>query len=304
LLNQVGDIVKGFDDKVKEMSELRLQVQVAAASQELLLTRLAMGIIEREDDDVTMEKLDKSLSDLMEKKAVAQERLEGYRLHVEMSREEIEALQAEDRMLERNFKKEIQEAASNPIDMADMMAQLVQLYKLRDHGTASQGGSSGYRGSAAGMSSAQTSYRKSSRRSTNMRESGMGRSKRKRSSRLSSGGGSMRASHGLGPLQEAMRQAMNREKAAKIAEKDPFGFVDEQLERNTAMDEVNTAAMAQDLEYPGFEVEDQVWNRLLELRQQKILKETELKRKQRLFSEMKQQLEALQADCESINVQV
>lgn len=29
--------------------------------------------------------------------------------------------------MERNFKKEIQEAASNPIDMADMMAQLVQV---------------------------------------------------------------------------------------------------------------------------------------------------------------------------------
>lgn len=31
--------------------------------------------------------------------------------------------------MERNFKKEIQEAASNPIDMADMMAQLVQVTK-------------------------------------------------------------------------------------------------------------------------------------------------------------------------------
>lgn len=29
--------------------------------------------------------------------------------------------------MERNFKKEIQEAAVNPIDMADMMAQLVQV---------------------------------------------------------------------------------------------------------------------------------------------------------------------------------
>lgn len=31
--------------------------------------------------------------------------------------------------MERNFKKEIQEAASNPIDMAEMMAQLVQVLK-------------------------------------------------------------------------------------------------------------------------------------------------------------------------------
>lgn len=34
-------------------------------------------------------------------------------------------------MMERNFKKEIQEAASNPIDMADMMAQLVQVSNVR-----------------------------------------------------------------------------------------------------------------------------------------------------------------------------
>ncbi|CAN0362423.1 unnamed protein product [Pylaiella littoralis] len=305
LRTEVADLVKAFDDRVKEMGDLRVQVQMFIASQELLLTRLAMGIVEREDDDVTMEKLDKALGDLFEKKALTQERLEGYRLHVEQSREEIEALQAEDRLMERNFKKEIQEAASNPIDMAEMMAQLVQLYKLRDHSAMSTGGSSGYRGSATGMSNA-TSYRKSqsSRRTQNMRESAMGRSKRKRSSRVSSGGGSMRASHGLGPLQEAMRQATKREKAAKIAEKDPFGPVDEQLDRSAASEAVNTAVMAQDLEYPGFEVEDQVWNRLLELRGIKIRKEMELKKKQRLFAVMKRKLEALQADCDSVDSQV
>ncbi|CBJ28164.1 conserved unknown protein [Ectocarpus siliculosus] len=163
LRTEVADIVKAFDDRLKEMCELRVQVQMFIASQELLLTRLAMGIVEREDDDVTMEKLDKALGELFEKKALAQERLEGYRLHVEQAREEIETLQAEDRLMERNFKKEIQEAASNPIDMAEMMAQLVQLYKLRDHSTMSTGGSSGYRGSATGMSNA-TSYRKSQSR--------------------------------------------------------------------------------------------------------------------------------------------
>lgn len=39
--------------------------------QELLHTRLAMGIVEREDDDVTMEKLDKALGELFDKKASA-----------------------------------------------------------------------------------------------------------------------------------------------------------------------------------------------------------------------------------------
>lgn len=60
----------------------------------------------------------------------------------------------------------------------------------------------------------------------------------------------------------------------------------------------------QDLEYPGFEVEDQVWNRLLELRGSKIHKEVELKKQQRLFAAMKRKLEALQTDCDSVDSQV
>lgn len=66
---------------------------------------------------------------------------------------------------------------------------------------------------------------------------------------------------------------------------------------------VSTSA-PQDLEYPGFEVEDQVWNRLLELRGSKIHKEMELKKQQRLFASMKRKLEALQADCDSVDSQV
>lgn len=60
----------------------------------------------------------------------------------------------------------------------------------------------------------------------------------------------------------------------------------------------------QDLEYPGFEVEDQVWNRLLELRGSKIRKELELRKQHRLFAIMKRKLEALQADCDSVDSQV
>lgn len=49
----------------------------------------------------------------------------------------------------------------------------------------------------------------------------------------------------LDGLTQAMRQATSREKAAKIAEKDPFGPVDEQLDRSAASEAVNTDAMAQ-----------------------------------------------------------
>lgn len=42
-----------------------------------------------------------------------------------------------------------------------------------------------------------------------------------------------------------MRQASNREMTAKIAEKDPFGPVDEQIDKRVASEVVNASAMAQ-----------------------------------------------------------
>lgn len=47
-----------------------------------------------------------------------------------------------------------------------------------------------------------------------------------------------------------------------------------------------------------------MWNRLLELRGSKIRKELELKKQQRTFAVMKRKLEALQADCDSVDSQV
>ena len=42
-----------------------------------------------------------------------------------------------------------------------------------------------------------------------------------------------------------MRQAKIREKAAKVAENDPFGAVDEQLDKSAASEAVNSDALAQ-----------------------------------------------------------
>lgn len=50
--------------------------------QELLLTRLAMGIVEREDDDVTTEKLDKALNELFSKKVTTWRNQSNYSILV------------------------------------------------------------------------------------------------------------------------------------------------------------------------------------------------------------------------------
>ncbi|CAM9615293.1 unnamed protein product [Phaeothamnion confervicola] len=155
----------------------------------------------------------------------------------------------------------------------------------------------------------------------------MGLKGRKRiSSRVSSGGvsvgGSMAASHGMGPLQEAMREAMNRDKKARASEKDPFAHIDQRLDKEAAAEAAAAAAGraggaggvagggagghggGADLDYPGFEVEDQVWNKLLELRATKMAKEGEVRRRQRLHAKMKRELDALQAEADAGDARV
>jgi transcriptional regulator NrdR family protein len=60
-------------------------VQQAIAAQELSLTRLAVGIVEHEDDDVFMEKIGKSLHEATAKRQLARDRLEAFRAHVEVT---------------------------------------------------------------------------------------------------------------------------------------------------------------------------------------------------------------------------
>lgn len=46
-------------------------------------------------------------------------------------------------------------------------------------------------------------------------------------------------------VRQAMRQAGNQEMTAKIAEKDPFGPIDELIDKRAAAESVNATAMAQ-----------------------------------------------------------
>lgn len=203
----------------------------------------------------------------MDRHNIYLDRVKAFKAHVDMAKEKVDALLAEDRALAQNFKKDIQESASNPIDMADMMAQLVQLYKLRDGSMVNGEGSAadgGHGSNAFGMSSARTSYRKSSMMRGNVSQSAAGGwSRRKRSSRVSNlqsshVGSQAAGSAGLGPLQNAMKEALNREKKAVIVELDPFCAVDEAIDLQAAQNADEGGAASHQLEYPGFDIEDQV----------------------------------------------
>ena len=70
------------------------------------------------------------LRELSEQKATLAQKIASFRQHYETYREETEKLQNEDRALERNFRKDLQESSATPVDQ-DTLKILLQLYKVR-----------------------------------------------------------------------------------------------------------------------------------------------------------------------------
>jgi len=126
----------------------------------------------------------------------------------------------------------------------------------------------------------------------------------RRSSRNPPERGSGESTGAMGSLQKAMAEA--REAAA--AENDPFRDSDRKAEKTKALSEqmgangtvqkiieVAQLDIETDCPHEGFRCEDAVWDKLNELRTQKIRSETAVKALQVQYSDMKKQSDAIQA---------
>lgn len=308
LRTEVSDICKGFDEKVKDLADIRVQVQVVVTTQELYSLRLAMGIMETEDDLVSTARLDKDLDALRKAKNELSEQTSNWAEQVDAAKERLLELQEEDRAMERNFRKDISTASAEAIRQEDIKNLLV-LYKQRRPLAADEPNGTGTGRVSAGRSSGRNSFRRSSvdgggPRSSNLRNtatslmqarrsSSRGVSER-RSSKATGDGGAM------GPLQLAMEEAIRMANKQRAAENDPFAEVEDKAKNPEAgSDAAPTIAIAplsmeRDLMDPlRSSIDEMVWDKLQELRKAKIVKEAEVKTQTALFNEMKKQVDAL-----------
>jgi predicted nuclease with TOPRIM domain len=69
------------------------------------------------------------LREISEQKAQLGQKIAAFRMHYESVREETDRLANEDRALERNFRKDLQEASTTPIDQ-DAIKIYLTLYKV------------------------------------------------------------------------------------------------------------------------------------------------------------------------------
>ncbi len=133
LLTEIINLRQIFDDRVRELASMRLEVQQRIKAQELNITCLSIKLMEHHDMTISMKKLDKSTFEANKKRDTCKERLLKFKKYVKIVRDKTKALETHDRSLEMSFRMDIREAALYSIDEMDIMPQLIQLYKLREN---------------------------------------------------------------------------------------------------------------------------------------------------------------------------
>ncbi len=132
LNTEMNNLSQAFDDRVQELASMRLEVHQRIKAQELNIACLSMKLMEHYDSTISIRKLNESLFEANEKHNTCKERLIKFEMNVKIARDKIKSLEAHDRSLLMSFRKDIREAVSNPIDIMDLMPQLIQLYNLRE----------------------------------------------------------------------------------------------------------------------------------------------------------------------------
>ena len=126
LKTEVLELCRNFDEQLAGLQELRVATQMMLYVQELYILRLAVSVSERDDD---LKQLD-SLRDLIAKHEVehagAMELLEAHRAIVAGVQGNLEEMRANERGMDKNFKREMNDMG---ITESDTLTMLTQLYK-------------------------------------------------------------------------------------------------------------------------------------------------------------------------------
>lgn len=108
LRTEVCDITRNFDDRVKHLADQRVLVMNSVMTQELYLIRIGAGMLERENDVFAFSRMNLRKVAL-EKENISLEQLVRTTSDLaDAATEKLDTLQSEDKLLERNFKRDMQ----------------------------------------------------------------------------------------------------------------------------------------------------------------------------------------------------
>jgi hypothetical protein len=323
---EVAEITRAFDEKLVALANKKVRIVREIVTHELFIAQLGQNILHAEQAIASINNLDVSIDKTRRERQDLKSKVESMTAHCEETRVKLEAIQLEEREMDRDFIKNLTKMCNNQkFDTSDMN-QIKQLYRLRsyprdedddDGGWDTDGVDSETSSTPSGRRSSSRRHRGSNRKSKN--SSGRRSNRRSNSSQnqskkakmrasrgmSSAGGGSRRVGGGsrqqggmvLGPMQEAA-QALNKEAAPEYFEGDPFYMPIkkyERMKRNAEIPIPEKGAININ-DTPEGLLDQATLAKLNELRNARLEKEIQGKELSIKLNELKSKLDVIHAD--------
>ncbi|XP_062070732.1 cilia- and flagella-associated protein 43 isoform X3 [Lepus europaeus] len=125
LQNSIQESTQNFDDHLKKLFEKRVKAEMVVNQEELKISNLVFSLLLDEELSYRETFLNNYLTRKQEEKSQASEAIQKAREELDMCKEHYDNLLAEDKVLDRSFKKEFSEIPSHQVDI------LYKLFKRR-----------------------------------------------------------------------------------------------------------------------------------------------------------------------------
>jgi chromosome segregation ATPase len=299
---------------VQDLHLKYLRTVTAATTQDLYTLRLAQSVMKRAADQKALSEVATKLTAVTAERDVMKKRCDDFRLSVEAVKGDHQALMDDDRLMERNFKRELQEASQAPLDQ-EALKVMVAAYKLRKKGTGevvdvADGGDA----AVAGGSDVR---RKSlTRRSSNAGAKKRGTVNQGRTSFAGKKGGDKgKAAGAMGaitedanagdPISDAIAAAAAAA-AQQASKRDPYKILDDKKKAKELEEALEVPGeIDPEEDFPeGYQVDPYICDKLSELRARKIGSENGLKVAGEKLRKMQLQLEALEEALQQSDAQI
>ncbi|KAJ1420235.1 hypothetical protein B484DRAFT_131507 [Ochromonadaceae sp. CCMP2298] len=313
LKNEVIDVCKSFDEKLSDLSSLKVLVHREVFSHEIYISRLALNMAQTEQTWKFLRRSEEQVQELRVERGELRGNIDLLGAQLEEMKTAIGAIQEEERGLDKTFRRDLQNLCNTTFDQ-DYLKVLTGLYRRR---TYPRGGQEGGDDGAYDQSEqdASASVSKANRRSKDGSSRGgksnkgsqskrvLGSSDVNKAKKMKGGGGvskgggvSQSKDGGMGPMQQAA-QALRGEPETSHKDKDPYYEALLELEKQKTHQEAQIPLLTPlsiELDCPeGFDIDQFSWSKLTELRNARIEKEIEGKLLAIEFARLKQKLEHL-----------
>lgn len=310
LRNEIAELCRSFDERLNDLSSLKLLVNRELLSQELFVSRLSLNMAKTEQALKVIEKSEDQIKSLRDQRSDSKVHVDKLNGELDILKSKYSSIQDEERLMDKTFRRDIQNLCNNTFDQNSLKI-LTELYRQRSYPVEAHGqgreGTGVERSDADASNSKQNSKSTVNQRSTKKSVNTSSRQNKKTSSlevskmkkqKSSKAGSISNKDAALGPMQLAalaLKTAEVESTDKKDKDKDPYFEAIVQQERQRVLQDATIpilSALNLETDCPeGFDIDQVSWSKLQDLRSARIEKEIEGKLLAMKIAKLKQKLE-------------